>query len=78
MCPPFGEGFTFFFMVEYILALLLLILCVIGVQGIILMALCINIKREELDQLHFQHDTNLTPMQSVMINEHMEKEHGMD
>ena len=76
MCPPFGEGFTFFCMVESILALLLLILCVIGVQGIILMALCINIKREELDQLHFQHDAHLSPTQSVMLDEHMEKYDG--
>ena len=71
---PFG-GATFV-MIEYILALLLSILCVIGVQGIILMALCINIKREELDQLHFQHDADLSPMQSVMINEHMENHNG--
>jgi hypothetical protein len=70
--PSLRGGLHLFFMIEYILALLLLILCVIGVQGIILMALCINIKREELDQLHFQQDTNLSPMQSVMINEHME------
>ena len=75
MCPPFGEGFTFFFMVEYTLALLLLILCVVGGQGIVLMALLINIKREELDQLHFHHDSLLTPTQSVMIDEHTENYH---
>jgi hypothetical protein len=63
-------------MVAYILSLLLLILCVIGAQGIILIALMINIKREELDQLHFQQDLHLAPTQSVMLDEHMEDYHG--